>query len=75
MVYRIRCSKCDKLIDMGGEEPDVLPEDAIEFNGEIYCKDCIRELVRFGAGDIDDRVADLEQKMEDVREEMGLEKI
>ena len=73
MVYEKKCSECGKVIDFGGREIGRLPENAIEFNGEIFCKECVRELIEFGAGGIMEKVEKLESHMEDVQFEMGIE--
>lgn len=74
MVYEIKCVECGKIIDFGGHKPEKLPEDALEFNGNIYCRECVKEFVEFGTGDILERVRGLEDKMEDMRDELGIEK-
>lgn len=79
MVYEIKCSECGKVIDFGGHEPsdfsgkDKLPENAIEFNDETYCRECIKELMEFGMQDLEDRVDYLEERLGDVLEAMGME--
>lgn len=74
MVYEKKCVECDKIIDFGGEDDGRLPENAIEFNGDIYCKECVRDFVEFGTGDILDRIGQLEQGIKDIKDELGLEK-
>ena len=74
MVYEIECAECGELIDFGGEEPDELPEGAVEFNGRVYCSDCVKDFVEAGTGDIDGRVSQLESMMEEVADQLGIEK-
>ncbi|MFB6143851.1 MAG: hypothetical protein ABEJ98_00935 [Candidatus Nanohaloarchaea archaeon] len=73
MVYEIKCSQCGKLIDFGGEEKDRLPENAYEFNGDIYCRECVKEFVEFGTGELNERIESLEDDMEEVKKGMGME--
>lgn len=74
MVYEKKCVQCGKMIDFGGRDPGRLPENGMKFNGDIYCKECVKEFVEFGTGELVDRIEHLEQTMEDVREALGLEK-
>ncbi|MFB6199476.1 MAG: hypothetical protein ABEJ83_01240 [Candidatus Nanohaloarchaea archaeon] len=74
MVYEVKCSECDKVIDFGGKEPDRLPADAIELNDEIYCKECVKKFVEFGIGDVIERIETLEENVKKIREELGLER-
>ncbi|MBC5792566.1 MAG: hypothetical protein H8Z69_00860 [Nanohaloarchaea archaeon] len=74
MVYEKKCSNCGDIIDFGGKDRGRLPDDAIKFDDEIYCKDCVQEFVRFGIGNVVERIEQLEDTMEDVRDELGLEK-
>lgn len=74
MVYEIECAQCGELIDFGGEEPDELPEDAVEFDGKVYCSDCVKEFVETGTGEITDRVENLENMMDEVADQLGIEK-
>lgn len=81
MVYEVKCSECDKIIDFGGRSPEesldatkTFPEDAYRFNGEVYCRECVEKFVKFGIGEIDDRVEYLEERMEKVLEALGLSK-
>lgn len=73
MVYEKKCVQCGKMIDFGGRDPGNLPENAMEFNGDIYCRECVKEFVEFGAGEIIQHIEDLEDTMELVREEVGIE--
>ena len=74
MVYEVKCSECDKVIDFGSGEERRLPDDAMEFNGDIYCKECVKEFVEFGTGAILDRINQLEENVKDIKEELGLER-
>lgn len=74
MVYEKKCVQCDKMIDFGGKDNGRLPKNAMKFNGDIYCKECVKEFVEFGTGELADRIAYLEETMEEVKEALGLEK-
>jgi hypothetical protein len=74
MVYEKKCVQCDKILDFGGKDNGRLPENAMEFNGDLYCKECVKEFVEFGTGELDDRLASIEEDMRKVRETLGLEK-
>lgn len=74
MVYEKECVECGKLIDFGGEDDGRLPDDAMEFNGDIYCKDCVKKFVEFGTGNLIERINELEQNLDDIRKELGMEK-
>jgi len=68
MVYKIRCSNCGKTIDFGsGDEPKNV-ENAIDFDGSTYCRECVRELVDFGTGGGVEKMDELDDFMEKVRE-------
>ena len=73
MVYEIKCSQCGKMIDFGGEQPEGLPEDAYEFNDNIYCRECVKEFVEFGTGELNSRIESLEDDMEEVKKGMGIQ--
>ncbi|MFB6291999.1 MAG: hypothetical protein ABEI58_01235 [Candidatus Nanohaloarchaea archaeon] len=74
MVYERECTECGKMIDFGGEEPEELPENAIEFNGEIYCRECVKDFVEFGVGEVLDRIEQIESDLDEVRDQLGMEK-
>ncbi len=74
MVYEKKCVECGKIIDFGGEDPGELPGNAIEFNGDLYCRECVQKFIEFGAGDVVERLDELEDQMKKVREELGFEK-
>lgn len=74
MVYEKKCAECGDIIDFGGEEKEDLPEGAIEFDGSVYCRDCVKEFVEFGTGEIVDRVDFLEERLKEIMENIGMEK-
>ncbi len=74
MVYEKKCVECGDLIDFGGEDSERLPEDAIEFNGDIYCKDCVKRFVEFGTGDVMSWIEELQEAIEKIEDELGLER-
>lgn len=61
------------MIDFGGKEPKRLPEDAYEFNDNVYCRECVRKFVEFGTGELNERVESLEDDMEEVKKGMGIQ--
>ncbi|MFB6208310.1 MAG: hypothetical protein ABEJ69_03095 [Candidatus Nanohaloarchaea archaeon] len=79
MVYEVKCAECGKIMDFGGREPsdfsgeEKLPEDAIEFQGEVYCRECVKKFVQFGVGEVEDRVDWLEDQLKEVLDAMGME--
>lgn len=74
MVYEKKCAECGQILDFGGEDPGSLPEGAIEFNDNIYCKNCVQKFVEFGTGNITERIEMLETTLEEVADELGIEK-
>lgn len=74
MVYEKKCVECGKLIDFGGEDPERLPENAIEFDGEIYCRECVKNFVEFGTGNLLERIEQIESAIDEIEEELGLER-
>lgn len=80
MVYEKKCSECGKILDFGGEDPEKneyakdLPENAMRFNGNLYCRECVKNFVEFGTGSLLDRIEDLEKNLDDIRKELGMEK-
>ncbi|MFB6145925.1 MAG: hypothetical protein ABEJ99_05490 [Candidatus Nanohaloarchaea archaeon] len=74
MVYEKKCVNCGKILDFGGKDHGNLPENAFEFEDKIYCRECVKEFVQFGTGQLNSRIESLEQEMKKVREELGLEK-
>lgn len=74
MVYEKECSECGKMIDFGGHEPDRLPENAIEFDGSIYCKECVKNFVEFGTGDVKQQIKEIQDALQDIEDELGLER-
>jgi hypothetical protein len=80
MVYEKKCSECGKIIDFGGEDPEEneykkdLPDNAMRFNDNLYCRECVKKFVEFGTGSILDRIGELEENLDDIRKELGMEK-
>lgn len=74
MVYEKECVECGKIIDFGGEDPEKLPDNAIEFNDDIYCRECVKRFVEFGTGDIIGRIKQIEEAIENIEDELGLQK-
>lgn len=72
MVYEVKCSQCGKIIDFGGEDPEELPEDAYEFNDNVYCRECVKRFVEFGTGELSSRVESLEDDMEEAKKALGI---
>lgn len=74
MAYEIKCSNCGQLIEFGGRESlERLPDHAIRFDGEVYCKKCVKEFVQFGTGDMRSEVDKLKSMMEDMAYELGMD--
>lgn len=74
MVYEKKCSECGKVLDFGGRETgSSVPENSIEFDGELYCKECIKEFVDFGTGNLRKDIEDIESKLETVAYKVGIE--
>lgn len=74
MVYEKKCVECGKLIDFGGTDDGELPDDAMKFNGDIYCRECVRRFVEFGTGQVKERIDMLEEEIEDIKRNVGMEK-
>jgi len=74
MVYEKKCAECGKMIDFGGKDPERLPENAIEFNDEIYCRECVKRFVEFGTGDLLGLIQEIQGAIEDIEDELGLER-
>lgn len=74
MVYEKECVECGKMIDFGGRDRGRLPDNAIEFNGDIYCKECVKNFVEFGTGNLLERIKQIESAIEDIEDELGLER-
>ncbi|MFB6159203.1 MAG: hypothetical protein ABEJ95_06135 [Candidatus Nanohalobium sp.] len=84
MVWEVKCDNCGEVINWGGSEPSKydardedeikLGDEAIRFNDNVYCKECVKEFVRFGIGDVENRVGYLEDRMEEVMKAVGMEK-
>ncbi len=82
MVYEVKCDNCGQLLDFGGENPEEkdfaprsrLPENAIEFDDKVYCRNCVKHFVEFGIGEVKDRVSTLEAQVNELRKELDTEK-
>lgn len=79
MVYEKKCSECGKIIDFGGKDPEQedgkgLPDNAMRFGGELYCRECVKGFVDFGTGKLIDRIQDLEEEVDELRDELGVKK-
>ena len=82
MVYEVRCDNCGDLLEFGGNNPEEsnvaphsrLPENAVEFDDKVYCEKCVEKFVKFGIGDVEKRIELIEDQMEKVRDELGIEK-
>ena len=73
MVYEIKCHQCGEILDFGGSGPAEIPDDAIEWDDNVYCKECVEEFVKLGVGDIKERVTNLEDTMDKVADSLGIE--
>ncbi len=74
MVYSLRCSECDELIEFGsGEEPEDVPGKAIRWDGKVYCQQCVQRFVKLGVGDVRERIEYLEDRMDEAAQTLGLE--
>ncbi len=71
MVYEIKCDQCGKLIEFGGEGPDDLPENVVEFNDNLFCRECVKDFVEFGTGDIISRIDRIDEQLSEVRKQLG----
>ncbi len=75
MVFKRECANCGKLLDFGGDEDDYeLPENAIEFDDKVYCKECVQEFVEFGTGDIMNEVEKLKRQVKQIRKDLDYAK-
>ncbi|MFB6214108.1 MAG: hypothetical protein ABEJ07_06120 [Candidatus Nanohaloarchaea archaeon] len=74
MVYEKECAECGKLIDFGGRDRERLPENAVEFDGKIYCRECVKDFVQFGTGDVMARIEKIEEALKEIEDELGLER-
>jgi hypothetical protein len=82
MVYEVECDNCGDILDFGGHDPEdrpvgeqsKIPGNAVKFDGKVYCEECVEEFVKFGIGDVQDKIDFLEDELEDVKEELGMEK-
>lgn len=79
MVYEIKCDNCGKIIDFGGRSPEEsasgkkkFPDNAIKFDGSTYCRECVQDLIKFGAGDIQHKIDYVMDKMDEVLDALGI---
>lgn len=72
MVYEEKCENCDKVLDFGGREINKDIENGIKFDGKFYCKECVQELVEFGSTNFQEQIDEIESKLQEVSEELGL---
>ncbi|PSH00372.1 MAG: hypothetical protein BRC30_03890 [Nanohaloarchaea archaeon SW_7_46_7] len=71
MVYEVKCSNCGDILNFGGKDPEEkfggdeqkIPENALEFDDEVYCRGCVEKFVRFGGEEMLDRLEKLETKV------------
>lgn len=72
MVYTEKCDNCGKLLDFGGdEEENELPNNAIEFDGSVYCRECVHELLEFGGVSVKS-ILHLKKEIDAIKKEFGL---
>lgn len=81
MVYEVKCDNCGDVLDFGGHDPEEqpiprekLPENAVEFDGNVYCEECVRSFVEAGVGEVMDKVDFLKSEVDDIKKELGMEK-
>lgn len=73
MVWEVKCHQCGDILEFGGSGEKEIPEDAIEWDGNVYCKKCVEKFVKLGVGDIQARVDYLEETMQEVADNLGVE--
>ena len=71
MVYEVKCSNCGVILNFGGKDPDEkfgdeqkIPDNALEFDDSIYCRECVKKFVKFGSKDVFERLDKLETKVD-----------
>lgn len=71
MVYEVKCTNCGDILNFGGKDPEEsysgeskIPENALEFDDEVYCRDCVKKFVKFGSQGLVERMEKLEKKIE-----------
>lgn len=78
MVYSVKCDECGKLAEFG-DEKDLRDnkvgklDDYIEFDDRILCKECVKKFVRFGVGDLEAKVNNLERMLEEIGKDAGVD--
>lgn len=73
MVYEKKCSECGKVLDFGGRELSDPPDDAMRFDGELYCKECVKRFVTFGTGNIQERMDEMAELIQNMAYQLGME--
>ncbi|MFP4230025.1 MAG: hypothetical protein ACLFRK_02690 [Candidatus Nanohaloarchaea archaeon] len=73
MVWEVKCAECGDILEFGGSDPERIPENAVEWNDEVYCEECVRKFVKLGTGDIKARVEYIEEILDEVTDELGIE--
>jgi hypothetical protein len=73
MVWEVKCHQCGDILEFGGSGEKEIPEDAIEWDGNVYCKECVKKFVKLGVGDIQSRVDYIEETMQEVADDLGVE--
>lgn len=73
MVWEVKCHQCEEILEFGGSGEKEIPDDAIEWDGNVYCKNCVKKFVKLGVGDIQARVDYIEETMQQVADELGVE--
>jgi hypothetical protein len=73
MVWEVECAECGDILEFGGSGEKEIPEDAIEWDGKVYCKSCVKKFVKLGVGDIQSRVDYIEETLDEVTDDLGIE--
>lgn len=74
MVYEKKCDECGKVLDFGGRDIQKGdPEDGISFDDKLYCRECVRRFVKFGTGNLKERIDRIVDVMEDMGYQLGME--
>ena len=78
MVFTVKCDECGKLAEYGNEKKYLDNkvqhlEDYIEFDDRILCKECVTELVEFGVGDLQSKIENIENVIDELGREAGID--
>ena len=78
MVYTVKCDECGKVAEFGREreyrENKVERlDDYIKFDDRTLCKECVEDLVRFGIGDIQNKLDNIEKVIDELGREAGVD--